>query len=229
MTSAETISTICQRTDTVLLAFSCGKDSLGCWLELRKHFRRIVPFYMYLVPELEFIERSLAYYEQFFGCRIARYPHPSLYRMLRNQVFQPPEHRLTIEAAQLPIFDYRAVYGMVREKEGLPDECYAASGVRAVDSPYRMIAIKRYGPINHKAKQFYPIWDWNKERLLAEIQQSKALLPVDYRLFGRSFDGLDFRFLDGIKRHFPRDYQRILDYFPLADLELKRREYATAG
>jgi hypothetical protein len=183
---------------------------------------------MYLIPDLEFVERSLAYYEKFFGFRIARYPHPSLYRMLNNRVFQAPENCATIEAAKLPNFTYPDIYRIVREKHGLPDSAYCASGVRAVDSPYRMIAIKRYGPVNHKAKQFYPIWDWNMERLLSEIEPSGVRLPIDYRLFGRSFDGIDYRFLAPIKSHFPRDYQQILNYFPLAELELMRREYGAA-
>jgi len=63
-----------------LLAFSCGKDSIVAWLKLRKYFKKIVPYYMYCVPNLEFVEKSLRYYEDWFGCHIARMPHPSLYR-----------------------------------------------------------------------------------------------------------------------------------------------------
>ena len=45
-------------------------------------------------------------------------------------------------------------------------------------------------------------------------------LGSDYKVFGRSFDGLDLRFLLPIKKHYPRDYQRILELIPLADLEI---------
>jgi len=40
------------------------------------------------------------------------------------------------------------------------------------------------------------------------------------------FDGIDYRFMKPIKDHFPRDYQRIIEWFPLAELEIKRREFA---
>lgn len=48
-------------------------------------------------------------------------------------------------------------------------------------------------------------------------------LPVDYKLFGRTFDGIDYRFLKPIKENFPRDYEKIITWFPLAELELFRR------
>lgn len=215
-TGAEAIQEVRSESDTILLAFSCGKDSIGAWLECRKHFRRVIPFYMVLVPELQFVERSLSYYEQWFGQRIVRVPHPSLYRMLRNTVFQPPEHVATIRVLRLAQFDYSDVYRLLRKKMSLPEDAYVATGVRAVDSPYRMIAMRKYGPINRKTKTFWPIADWHKERLRAEIASSGVRLPADYRVFGRS----------PIHDTWPEDYATILRYFPLAELELKRREYA---
>lgn len=226
-TGSQTIATIRAKTDTILLAFSGGKDAIAAWLECRKHFPRVIPFYMYLVPDLEFINRSLAYYEDWFGTRIVRLPHPSLYRMLHRCVFQAPENQAVIRAAHLPEFDYSDVYRILREEHSAPT-AYCASGVRSADSPYRMIALKRYGPINHTKMQFYPIWDWNKARLIEEITAAGVKLPVDYRLFGRSFDGIDYRFLEPISRAYPRDYARILEYFPLAGLEIMRRECGKA-
>lgn len=225
LSGEQVIARIREQTDTILLAFSCGKDSIGTWLECRRHFSHIIPFYMYLVPGLEFVERSLRYYEQWFGCHILRVPHPSLYRMLANLVFQPPERLSVLAAARLPIFDYPDMYAAVRQSASVPDAAYVASGVRAVDSPYRMVAIKRYGAINHKKRHFFPLWDWRKDRLLAAIQSSGVKLPADYRVFGRSFDGLDYRFLAPIRDTWPDDYRRILEFFPLAELEIKRREY----
>ena len=51
--------------DTILLAFSRGKDSIAAWLALRdsKLFKRIIPVYLYLVPGLKFEEESLKYFE----------------------------------------------------------------------------------------------------------------------------------------------------------------------
>ena len=54
------------------------------------------------------------------------------------------------------------------------------------------------------------------------IKRAGVELPVDYAWFGRSFDGIDARFLVPLKQHAPRDYQRVLEVFPLAELEVFR-------
>ena len=48
-------------------------------------------------------------------------------------------------------------------------------------------------------------------------------LPIDYKWFGRSFDGIDYRFISKLRLHSPEDYERILEWFPLADLDIFRR------
>jgi len=80
-----------------LLAFSAGKDAVCSWLRLRDMGFECVPYYLYVVPDLEFVEEGLTYYEAFFDTKILRLPHPSLPRMLRGLVFQPPERAAIIE------------------------------------------------------------------------------------------------------------------------------------
>lgn len=208
----------------VMLAFSRGKDALGAYLALRDSFKEVVPFHLDLVPGLSFVDESIAYYEKAFGRRIIRLPHPSFYRMLNNLTFQPPSQATVIAAAGLPNFDYPDIYAIVRDIERLPDHVMAATGVRAVDSPMRMLAMRTHGPISRGRQQFYPVWDWKKDRLLSEIEKSGIGLPVDYDLFGRTFDGLDLRFLYPLKHKRPEDYRRILEWYPLADVEVWRFE-----
>ncbi|MFD6070295.1 hypothetical protein [Amycolatopsis lurida] len=54
--------------------------------------------------------------------------------------------------------------------------------------------------------------------------QYSCPLPIDYEWYGRSFDGLDYRFIEPLSRHAPEDYARALDWFPLAELELLRHD-----
>lgn len=211
--------------NTTLISFSCGKDSIGAWLAIRDKIK-VIPYYCYLVPGLEFVEESLAYYEQFFGCKIIQLPHPSLYRWLCNCTFLPPERRGVIEGSTLPMFERSDLLKGLREWQGLPADTPCASGVRACDSIIRRVHFKTHGAVNKRESVWYPIWDWNQECLLDAIKRSGVKLPVDYLLFARSFDGLDYRFLKPIKDYFPRDYQRILEYFPLAELELYRQQFS---
>lgn len=224
-TGADLCRTMAEECDTAILAFSTGKDSIAAWLQMRKYFKRVIPYYCYTVPGLEFVESSLAYYEEFFGCHIYRLPHRSMYRMLRNLVFQPPEHVTKIEALDIPgdEYDDAAIGDIIRECEALPESVYVATGVRMADSPMRRIGLRTHGVINRNAKRFYPVFDWKKDDLIKAFDESGVKLPIDYKLFGRTFDGIDYRFLKPIKENFPRDYEKILTWFPLADLELFRR------
>lgn len=226
LTGAQTIAAVRAKQAETLLAFSTGKDAIAAWLAIRDHFDAVHPYYLYLVPGLEFVEESLAYYEQFFGQRIVRLPHPSLHRWLNSYTFQPPERCAVINQAGLPMHTYADIRKVMIEDHGLQPDMLVADGVRAADSPMRRIAIKRHGPISHAQGRYHPIWDWRKADLVECFRRTGVRLPVDYALFGRSFDGLDLRFILPLKRHRPADYQRLLDWFPLAELEVYRWERA---
>lgn len=224
-TSEELCEQMAAECDTAIVAFSTGKDSIAAWLQMRKYFKRIIPYYCYIVPGLSFVEESLRYYEDFFGCHIYRLPHRSMSRLLRAMVFQAPPHVTKIEALELPgdEYDDGMIGELVRDCAGLPDGAYVGTGVRMADSPMRRIGIKTHGAINHNQKRFYPVYDWKKADLLREFDKSGVKLPIDYKLFGRTFDGIDYRFLKPIKEHYPEDYEKILTWYPLAELELYRR------
>lgn len=212
----------------VLLSFSGGKDAWGVWLALRDHFD-LQPFYYYLVPGLEFIEDYLAYAERKLGKHVLRLPNPRLADMLREYVYQPPERWPVLQAANLPKFSFDDLSRAAEDAVGWPEGCWTALGVRAADSVRRAMLFKTHGAINDKRRYFYPIWDWKKDRLLEEITRAGIKLPVDYKLFGRTFDGVYLLYLWNIKKHFPRDYARILQWFPDADMEVWRYEQSLKG
>lgn len=212
----------------VLLAFSCGKDALASWLALQDSgVERIVPYYMYYVPGLQFVDESLDRFEQSFGQRIARYPHPSLYRWLNNFVFQVPERLAIIEAARLPEPTYEQIVQIIRDDFELPESTWVADGVRAADSIVRRASIKTHGPMKSSSRKVSVIWDWQVAEVRSRIASAGIALPVDYEWFGRSFDGIDARFTGPLREHAPRDYERILEWFPLTGLDLMRQELAS--
>lgn len=220
----DVIRVIQEETDTVLMSFSCGKDSVAAYLTIRPYFKRVIPYYLWLVPGLSFIEESLGYYEEYFQTHIIRLPHPSFWRMLNNFTWQAPERCQVIEAARMPSFDYDDMNRMIIEWKGLPADTFCASGVRAVDSPVRWASMKKHGPINWNRAYFYPVWDMRKDALIDLLARHHVKLPVDYSLFGRSFDGIDYRYLKPLREHYPGDYEKILEWFPMANLEIMRYE-----
>lgn len=112
------------------------------------------------------------------------------------------------------------------QMHGLDKKTLVADGVRAADSPMRRIAIQTHGSISYNLLKYHPIWDWKKADLVECFKKHNVRLGSDYKIFGRSFDGLDLRFLLPIKKHYPDDYKRILEFFPMVDLEIFRWECA---
>lgn len=207
-----------------MLAFSCGKDSIAAWLALKESgVKDIRPYCMYYVPGLQFVEESLDYFEDYFDTRIARYPNASLYRWLNNFTFQAPERISIIQAANLPTPTYEEIVDLMREDFDVAPDTWVADGVRAADSIVRRVSIKRHGPMKENNRKVSVVWDWQVAEVRQKIAEAGVKLPIDYEWFGRSFDGLDYRFLKPIHDNAPEDYARILEWFPLAELELVRR------
>jgi 3'-phosphoadenosine 5'-phosphosulfate sulfotransferase (PAPS reductase)/FAD synthetase len=211
-----------------LLAFSRGKDSIAAWLELRESglFKEIVPFHLNLIPVMRFIEESLDYFEDVFKTRIIRLPHVSFYRMLGNCVLQPPERIETIRRLgfdQCTRFTYDHVRRWLAEDLGWDEAAtWTANGVRAADSPRRRIHIVKCRGRNHSQKQFYPVFDYRKADVMAVIERNGIRLPIDYEIFRpkpRTFDGIDWRFVGPLRKHLPKDYERLKFWFPLVEID----------
>ncbi len=184
----------------------------------------MIPYHLYLVPGLSFVDESLAYYAGWFGLDrpILNLPHPSLYRWLANLVYQPPERAAVIERCGLVVPEYTEINPIVRDYLQLPPATWVCDGVRAADSPNRRMALKSHGPVNRKACTQKVVWDWKVSHVRQAIAAAGVRLPAEYEWFKRSFDGLDRRFLEPIRQHRPADYELILSWFPLADLDLRR-------
>lgn len=210
----------------VILSFSCGKDAIASMIQMKRYFDKVHLVFYYLVPDLEFQLKQIAYYEQVFGQRITQMPNPKFYNMLAGLTFQPLPNALNLIKkgfCDLSL-NFDDVFNMAKADLSLHEDTYTALGVRASDSLNRYTSIKQHGAVNTERKQFFPIFDWNLAKTLKEIKDANIKLPIDYKIWGRSFDGLDYRFVKGVKDNFPNDYQKIKDFFPLIDLEIMRYE-----
>lgn len=211
-----------QNNGIALLRFSCGKDAIGAWLQMKRYFHTIIPIYHYIHPHLNFIEDSLKYYEDFFGAKIYRVPNSATYHHLTTGLYQTKESWQNIRDFHLRTFDNDDINDSIKEEEGIDNSVLTGIGVRAADSLNRQLSIKKYGAVNENRQTFFPVYDWNMERLYDEIVKAGVKLPIDYKIWGKSFDGLDYRFIKPLKDHFPDDYERLKELFPLIDVELKR-------
>lgn len=226
MTLEDMLKEVKKSSPVVLISFSRGKDAWGVWCALRDKID-FIPFHYYAGPPgLSFIEESLAYAEKKMGKKIVNLPAPMMYDLLcaKNAAYQPPQRILPLRMVDLQPITFEDIQDAVIEKYNLSKDTYTALGVRACDSARRALFFKTHGPISQKKKKFYPVYDWNKNKLMYELRKNDVKLPIDYKMFGISFDGLYYRFLKVIKDKYPEDYKKILDYFPLLDMEIYRYE-----
>lgn len=221
-TSAEIRKRLADKGETIAVSYSLGKDAIATTLALLDAGCDVELVYFYPIPDMEFVSDTIETQERLLGKTIHQYPHPSLWRCLNNLIFQPPERCAIIEAARMPRISYDIMWNLVKEDLGLSESTWVADGVRAADSIVRRTSMSNHGVMKEASRKVSPICDWLKKEVMACIDKHSFPLPVDYKWFGRSFDGLDYRFLAPLKKHAPKDYQKVLDWFPLADLELMR-------
>lgn len=221
-TGAEVIGRLKAEGRPVLLAFSCGKDSLAAWCALRDAGIEVIPAYLWYLPHLSFVDEELEHYERLFGTRIHRYPHPSFYRMVAEGIDQTPARLRTIAELDIMEPSYEDTWAAIKDDLGLPQDTWVADGVRAADSIVRRASFVRNGVMKRTTHKVSPIADMLKAELMDLLDRHGVDLPCDYRIWGRSFDGIDYRFVEPMSRELLEDYAYLKRWFPLVDVELVR-------
>lgn len=221
-TSAEVLERLRAEGRPVLLAFSCGKDSLGAWCALRDAGIEVVPAYLWYLPHLAFVDEELEHYERLFGTKIHRYPHPSFYRMVAEGVDQTPARLRAIARLDIIEPSYEDTWSAIKDDLGLPQGTWVADGVRAADSIVRRASFVRNGVMKRTTHKVSPIADMLKAELMDLLDRHGVDLPCDYGIWGRSFDGIDYRFVEPMRQELPNDYAYLRRWFPLVDVEIER-------
>jgi len=231
-TSYDLLQRVRAEVEDLILYFSCGKDSIAMWLWLCEVAPdlRIWPVYLYTVPGLRSDAENLAYYEQFFGQRIMRFPHPLLYQMLADLVYQPPERVAQILAFDLPRFGFAEIDDVISRGYLAGRPYYAAMGMRSKDNLDRRMMMYQNGVLGRKNRRYYyAIWDWSVEQVGQIIIENRCKLPRAYRFAGRTIAAIDYFYMRPFREAYPDDYQKILEWFPLLEAEFFRYERLAGG
>ena len=208
------IKTQSRVTDSVIVGFSSGKDSIVTLDLCFKYFKRVVPFFMYLVPDLEFQEKTLKWYENRYNTEIIRIPHFEVSEFLKYGSF-------TVADWNVDVVGINDTYEYLRQKTGIH---WIAAGERCADSIVRNAMIKKSGSIDYKRGRFYPLAYWKKNEVLQYIKQKKLYLSHEQRKIGFSFRSLAGCELAIIKEMYPKDYEKILKVYPFAGAGVERYE-----
>lgn len=208
------IKTQAKVTDSVIVAFSGGKESIVTLDLCCKYFKNVTAFFMYIVPGLSFQERTLSWYENKYDLEITRLPHMDAAAFFRYGCFRKEDYTF-------PIVSINDIYHYVRLET---DMWWIAAGERINDSIVRRAMMKKSGSIDVQRGRFYPISAWNKKEVLDYIKYHKLYLGQDSRKMGFSFKSLEGRELYMVRENFPDDYEKILHLYPFAEASVKRYE-----
>lgn len=208
------IKTQASVTDSVIVGFSGGKDSIVTLDLCFRYFKNVRPFFMYLVPGLSFQENMLKRYEERYGTEIIRLPHFECSDFLKYGSF-------TMADFNVDIVGINDTYAYLRDLTGIH---WIAAGERCADSIVRNAMIKKSGSIDYKRGRFYPLAYWKKNEVLQYIKQKKLYLSKEQKDIGFSFRSLAGNELAVIKEYYPEDYEKILKVYPFAGAGVERFE-----
>ena len=206
------IKTQARVANSVIVGFSGGKDSIVTLDLCFKYFKTVVPYFMYLVPDLEFQENMLRRYEERYKTEIIRIPHFECSDFLKYGSF-------TMADWDVDLVKITDTYEYLRQQTGL---YWIAAGERCADSIVRNAMIKKSGSIDYKRGRFYPLAYWKKNEVLEYIKYRKLYISPEQKKLGFSFRSLAGSELAIIKEHYPADYDRILRVYPFAEAGVAR-------
>ncbi len=212
----DVVKTASKMSNNVIVSFSGGKDSVVVLDLCHRYFKTVHAFFMYQVKGLSFQERVLKYYEKKYGIEIMRVPHFELSAFLRFGYFRAPDYDVNI----VSVAD---IYSYVRGKTAAE---WIAGGEKINDSIWRRAVIKKSGSIDSKRRRVYPLSYWNKKQIEAYVKQNKLKYSIESEFLkrGSSFGDFSPYSMAIVKRHFPKDYETILKWFPLIEASVKKYE-----
>lgn len=201
-------------TDSVIVAFSCGKESIVTLDLCCRYFKNVKAFYLYVVPQVSFIEKVLQWYENKYNIEIIRLPHMDVGCFFRYGSFRRPD-------PTFPIVSMNDVYQYVRLET---DIWWIAAGERIKDSIVRRAMIKKSSSIDVQRGRFYPVANFSKKDIYDYIKYHKLYLGEYNKIAGHSFGGLEWAELEIIRDRFPSDWEKFKNLYPFVEAALKRHE-----
>ncbi|MBA4274074.1 MAG: hypothetical protein C0436_00310 [Alphaproteobacteria bacterium] len=202
-----------------ILHFSCGADSIACYLRMREWDIEPTLVYMYYIEGLPLVQSYIDYFQERFGVRIHQLPNTLLWDDLGMGYFQPP----TMEM-HYPRYVRRMGWGKYDKKaynaalSSIFQAHYHAKGLRVTDGINRAANLKRYGPVRHDKREWSPVAPFGFNDIKDVLRKHDCKLPYDYSIFGMSFESPRYWQMPILRDKCPETYKKILSYFPMMDL-----------
>lgn len=207
-------------TREVICFYSGGKESAVALDLCVKHFDKVHPVFMFHTPGLRFQEAALEWCERRYGVKFLRVPHFDVGQMRTSGMYCRPE-------PSAPVYTINDLYAHARNTFGCR---WIVAGERAADSLFRRGMIGKSGSEDAKRGRFYPLAWWSQAQVMAYLKTHQLKLSAECQYMGHSFRGFNFGAdMQQIHDHFPGDYARIKEFWPMIDTVLFRERLRKAG
>ena len=198
-----------------LLHFSCGADSVACYLRLKEYGIKPILVYKYFIKNLPMVKNYIDWFEKKFNVHIYQFPSTLFSEKLDNALYQYP-----VKARER----FRNRIGTVLQDhtknsfdkflvDTIGKDTVFHFGLRYTDGLRRYQHLSKHGC--SYGNKFYPIASFQIKDLQDILNRHSCLLPIEYRLWGLSFESPRAWNVDLIRENCPETYKRILEYFPL--------------
>lgn len=212
-----TITAVRDRSDSVIVFCSLGKDSLVTLDLVYPKFERIVCVFMYFVPHLEHIENWVNWVKtRYPKVEFMQVPHWNLSYILRGGLYCVPNPKVKL----IKLAD---VVKAVRLKTGID---IALLGMKKADGMNRRLMLKGYEEDEYIHNGVaYPLAEWTQKDVLAYMKQAHLPEPIRYSLKASSGTGFNIDCFLWLRENFPQDLQKIYKTFPMSERILFEYEH----
>jgi phosphoadenosine phosphosulfate reductase len=198
--------------DSVLVAYSGGKDSIVALDLCARHFKTLVCFFMWVVPGLKLLEPMLRYPEERYNAVVLQYPHWLVSRFFKRGIYCDPRP----EFEQSKEFTFSDIADIARAETGIH---HVVTGMKKCDNVWRRWRLEAYAE-----HILHPLADWNHFHLEAYIR-SHNLPTIQQSTAHTSGIDLSDREVLWLHDNHPEDYQALLALYPYAETIVYRRQW----
>ena len=217
------IRTLSAKTDRVILFHSTnGKDSIALLNMMAPYFRQIICVYMYMVKDLDHINKYIKYAEaKYPNCKFIQTPHYAYYNYKKHG-FQGTKKIKYSE------WNVSKITEKVREETGIE---WSVLGFKKNDSLNRRLMLNSYpdSMTSETGKKLYPLADWSNKQVIAYIEKHRLIEPLKYGNVGNTksqgTDVTNISFLTWCRDNYPTDLQKIIIEYPDTERILFEHDY----
>lgn len=216
------IKTLSAKVDRVILFHSgAGKDSICLLNMIAPHFKEIVCVFMYMVKDLEHINRYINWAEKKYpNCKFIQTPHYAYYNNKKLGMYGT-------EKVKYSEWNVAKINDKIKEQTGIE---WAVMGFKKNDSLNRRLMLNSYpdSMTSEAGQKLYPLADWNNKEVLQYIKKERLIQPISYGQANARSSGTDIEdiaFLLWCRKNYPNDLKKVIAEFPDCERILFEHDY----